>query len=132
MQYDKNFVLSAMDPETIVAAVAQNTRLKTNVEAAVKPSAGLSINAANFANKSKLGIPIRPNKASSPIIKPKPNSIKTTVPIQKSIKFFMMILPAFFALVKPVSTIAKPACIKKTNAAPIKYQNSIVIILSLR
>jgi hypothetical protein len=27
-------------------------------------------------------------------------------------------LPAFLDLVKPVSTIAKPACIKNTNAAP--------------
>ena len=33
-----------------------------------------------------------------------------------------MIFPAFFALVNPVSTIAKPACIKNTNAAPIKNQ----------
>ena len=128
MQYDKNLVLSAIEPETIVAAVAQNTKLKTNVDAMVKPSAGLSMKVANLANKSILGIPTNPNKASSPIIKPKPNNMKTTVPIQKSIKFFMMILPAFFALVKPVSTIAKPACIKNTNAAPIRYQNSIVII----
>jgi hypothetical protein len=29
----------------------------------------------------------------------------------------MMIFPAFFALVKPVSTIANPACIKNTRAA---------------
>ena len=49
------------------------------------------------------------------------------VPMQKSIRFFMMMLPAFFALVKPVSTMAKPACIQKTKAAPIRYQNSIVI-----
>ena len=27
---------------------------------------------------------------------------------------------AFLALVKPVSTIAKPHCIKKTSAAPIR------------
>ena len=52
MQYDKNLVLSAIEPETIVAAVAQKTRLKTKVEAAVKPSAGLSINDVNLANKS--------------------------------------------------------------------------------
>ena len=30
IQYEMNFVLSAIAPETIVAAVAQNTRLKTN------------------------------------------------------------------------------------------------------
>ena len=30
MQYARNFVLSAIAPDTIVAAVAQNTRLNTN------------------------------------------------------------------------------------------------------
>ncbi len=30
--------------------------------------------------------------------------------------------PAFFARVNSVSTMAKPACIKNTNAAPIKNQ----------
>ena len=39
-----------------MAAVAQNTKLKTNVDAAVNPSAGLSIKAANLANKSKFGL----------------------------------------------------------------------------
>ena len=34
----------------------------------------------------------------------------------------MMILPAFFALVNPVSTIANPACMKKTSAAPTRTQ----------
>ena len=34
----------------------------------------------------------------------------------------MMIFPAFFALVNPVSTIANPACIKNTSAAPIRNQ----------
>ncbi len=40
--------------------------------------------------------------------------------MQKSIRFFMIMFPVFFALVKPASTIAKPACIQNTNAAPIK------------
>ena len=30
------------------------------------------------------------------------------VPIQKSIRFFIMMFPALFALVKPVSTMANP------------------------
>ena len=30
--------------------------------------------------------------------------------------FFMMMLPAFLARVKPASTMAKPACIKNTKA----------------
>ena len=49
-------------------------------------------------------------------------TINTTVPMQKSIRFFMMMLPALFARVKPVSTIAKPPCIKNTSAAPIRNQ----------
>ena len=44
------------------------------------------------------------------------------VPMQKSIRFFMMMLPAFFARVKPVSTMAKPACMKNTRAAAISTQ----------
>ena len=55
---------------------------------------------------------MRPH-ASSPINKPKPMRIKVTVPIQKSIRFFIMMLPLFLAL-------AKPACIRNTGAAPIK------------
>ena len=57
---------------------------------------------------------------SSPSRSPKPISINIGTPIQKSIRFFMIMFPAFFALVNPVSTIAKPACIKNTNAAPIR------------
>ena len=53
---------------------------------------------------------------------PNPRIQKIGVPSEKSIRFFMMILPAFFARVKPVSTIAKPACIKKTSAAATSVQ----------
>ena len=69
-----------------------------------------------------VGTPTSPPSASSPSNNPKPRKINTIVPIQKSIRFFMMMLPAFFALVNPVSTMANPACIKNTNAAPIRNQ----------
>ncbi len=42
----------------------------------------------------------------------KPISQKQGVPIQKSIMFFMRILPVFFALVRPASQSANPACMK--------------------
>ena len=56
-----------------------------------------------------------------------------TVPKQKSIKFFIMMLPAFLALVNPASTIANPACIKNTKAALIRYHipNTSVKIFSI-
>ena len=47
------------------------------------------------------------------------------VPMQKSIRFFMMMLPAFFARVKPVSTMANPHCMKNTRIAPTRNQIDI-------
>ena len=37
--------------------------------------------------------------------------------MQKSIRFFIMMFEAFLARVRPDSTIAKPACMKKTSTA---------------
>ena len=70
---------------------------------------------------SNPGFPMMP-AMSSPRRRLKPIRMKTTVPIQKSIRFFIRILPAFFALVKPVSTIANPACIQNTSAGPVRNQ----------
>lgn len=53
---------------------------------------------------------------------PNPTSQKHGVPIQKSIIFFIRILPVFFARVSPASQRAKPACIKNTSIAAISTQ----------
>ena len=42
--------------------------------------------------------------------------------MQKSIRFFMRILPVFLALVKPASHMENPACMKNTRAAPNSTQ----------
>ncbi len=42
--------------------------------------------------------------------------------MQKSMRFFIRILPVFLARVKPASHMAKPACIRKTRAAPSRTQ----------
>ena len=99
---------SAIAPETMVAAVAQNTVWKIIV--AQSPPA--------LENRSRppMSLPVPPN------MMPKPMNQKIGVPRLKSIRFFMMILPAFLARVKPVSTIAKPACMKNTSAAPSRIQ----------
>ena len=57
-------------------------------------------------------------KWEAPNIKPKPNTQKITVPMQRSITFFITMFPEFLPCAKPVSTMQKPACIKKTKAAP--------------
>ena len=75
--------------------------------------------------------PKRPVPA--PNIMPKPMSQKQGVPMQKSIRFFIRMLPVFLARVKPASHMEKPACMKKTSAAPNRTQmvltelNSIVV-----
>jgi len=61
---------------------------------------------------------------------PKPRIQKIGVPSEKSIRFFIMMLPAFFALVKPVSTIAKPACMKNTSAAATSVQPMSIDVAS--
>ena len=38
------------------------------------------------------------------------------------IRFFIRMLPVFLARVKPASHMAKPACMKKTRAAPSNTQ----------
>jgi len=47
---------------------------------------------------------------------------KSSVPTEKSIKFFINKLAAFLARLKPLSTIAKPACIKNTRKAVTNNQ----------
>ena len=66
---------------------------------------------------------ILPNAAvPAPNMMPKPNSQYRGVPIQKSIRFFIRMLPVFLARVKPASHMANPACMKKTSAAPSNTQ----------
>jgi len=60
---------------------------------------------------------------ASPNMRPKPSIQNATLPRQKSIRFFIMMFPAFFARVKPVSTIANPACMKNTSTVPNKTQS---------
>ena len=110
---------SAMAPETMVAAVAQNTVWKMT-KATGRKCTGTGIISLNKEVQSadKQARPQRTSDRS-------PEARKPGVPTQKSIRFFMMILPAFLARVNPVSTMAKPACIKNTSAAPDKNPNRI-------
>ena len=47
-----------------------------------------------------------------PNMMPKPKIQNTGVPMQKSMRFFIKMLPVFFARVRPASHNAKPACMK--------------------
>jgi len=97
-----------MAPDTIVAAVAANT-----VWNMMNTSIGMLSPRSNVSGLRKPLPPMNP-AMSLPNMIPKPTAKKAIEPIEKSIRFFMMI---FFALVKPASTMAKPACMKKTRKA---------------
>ena len=53
---------------------------------------------------------------------PQPKAQNINAPTEKSIRFFMMMLAAFLALVKPASTMANPACMNITIAAATTSQ----------
>jgi hypothetical protein len=65
--------------------------------------------------------------ASSPNMMPKPNRKKTMDPAAKSRKFFIMMLPADLARVKPHSTQAKPACMIMTRQAAINVHRMLAL-----
>ena len=58
----------------------------------------------------------------TPNMSPNPMAQKPRDPTAKSMRFFIMMLMAFLALVNPVSTMANPACMKKTRAAQTRVQ----------
>ena len=100
-----------MEPETIVAAVAQKTVSKITKHQRGIPWATVLFSAVYIPRMKKSGLPTSPPRP--PLnIKPKPMSQKQGVPMQKSIIFFIRMLPVFFALVRPASQSANPACIK--------------------
>ena len=60
-----------------------------------------------------------------PNIMPKPTSQKHGVPIQKSIRFFIRMLPVFFALVKPASHKRKACLHEKYQCRAEQHPNRV-------
>ena len=52
----------------------------------------------------------------------KPMTQKASMPIAYTMKFIVMVWPAFLARVKPVSTIAKPSCMNITRKPATSVQ----------
>src|SRR3989304_2128790 len=115
MMYETSFVRSAIAPETIVAAVAAKTTW--NNHEALREYPALSVGA--FAEPSMESDTSNPKIFRSPLeyIMAYPTAQNRTAPKLKSRRFFTIMLQAFLALVKPVSTIANPACMKNTRKA---------------
>ena len=118
-----------LHPETIVAAVAANTSWKSH---AACVGTELHSNELNAPESDGTNHPLVPmNALPAPNIMAKPIAQYAMEPIEKSIRFFMRMLTAFLARVNPDSTIANPACIKKTrNAATSTHNVSAIYFAS--
>ena len=114
-----------MEPDTIVAAVAQNTVWKIIKTPMGRPLNIPSASARDEGEKNPF-MPMIPFQ-SVPCMTANPNMKKNKLPRTKSIIFFMRMFPVFFALVNPASHMANPACIKYTRNTP-----SIVHIIFIR
>jgi hypothetical protein len=110
-----------MAPDTMVAAVAAKTSWKNQYVYCHSPC-GVAGEAPERKNPEAPKSPI----LSAPNMMPNPMTKKAMDPTQKSIMFFIMMLPAFFARVNPVSTIANPACMKNTRNAAISVQTTLM------
>ena len=53
---------------------------------------------------------------------PQPIAANTRMPMDTSIRFFIMMLAAFLARVSPASTSAKPGCMRNTSTAATKMK----------
>ena len=76
------------------------------------------------SREEKAPFPPSKNAPSSPIsefpfpnMKANPMIQKARDAMEKSMKFFMRTLAVFLALCSPISSSAKPACMKKTSMA---------------
>lgn len=102
-----------MAPETMVQAVPAKTTWKNQK--------AQSLSSAAWVESQKLSLPIQPLKLV-PNMRPKPRNMKTMALMQKSRKFFMMMLMLFFARANPSSTMANPACMTNTSAPQATIQ----------
>ena len=120
----ENLVRSAIAPDTMVAAVAQNT--VWNIR---NPSIGspLSIMESMMLRSKKCGAP---TKLPIPNISPNPMNQNRSEPNMKSTKFFIRMLAVFLVRVNPASTKANPGCMKNTSMAASSIHTVLMPVAS--
>ena len=117
---------SAMPPETMVAEVAQNTLWKKKNVRVHMPSSVVG----SLPLRQNRFVPMMPLR-ESPNMRPKPSTKKQMAPTPKSAKFFIVMLAAFLARVRPHSTRAKPGCMNMTSMAPTMVQTVSTALLGV-
>src|SRR5262245_7287290 len=110
-RYPPKRMRSATAPDMSVVAVAMNP--SWNRKNAVR-------NALSLSNVND-DEPTRP-AASTPNMRPKPNSQKSDDATRKLAKFLIATLIEFFERTRPLSSAVKPACMNRTRAAETSSQ----------
>ena len=105
--YADSFVLSAIDPETIVVAVVANDNWKRNT-ANIYPMLSLSASTKKHPTPVKGLLP-----APAPKLRPNPKAQYVIPPNTTSRVFFIMMLTSFFGLTHPDSSRPNPENITK-------------------
>ena len=67
-------------------------------------------------------------KFTPPNARPKPTSQKPMAPMQNTIMFIIIVWATFLARVKPVSTRAKPACMKKIRKPATSIHITLIAV----
>ena len=123
----ENLNRSAIAPVGIVAVASMNTswkkknaRIPTSYACPVrkKPECEMTCHSPRWA---PLPSGVIPNAGfdTEPNINAYPHTNHPTVPNAKMTRFIIIVCAAFLARVNPVSTSAKPACMKRTKTPPV-------------
>src|ERR1044072_2136475 len=108
---------SSVAPQTIASETAQNTNWKKNFESTVAFEAAMTGNAVAGSPKPRKKKPVSP---MSPVLpaqnaKAKPQMYHMIAAIEKFVRTFATIVPAFFWREKPISRNMKPHCMNMTT-----------------
>src|SRR5215213_9806896 len=107
---------SSVVPQTIASETAQKENWKKNI--AGKASFG--------SPKARRKNPSVPMSFPTPKAKAKPTAQYASDAIERLVRIFATIVPAFLARENPISRNANPACMKNTSAAAIITHSELI------
>ena len=122
-------ILSATAPDTMVAAVPQNTSWKKNLPQKGTFEVRVLSKTERSASPRIQRFCVPTKGASLPNIRPQPSNRKPRDETANTMKFLDRMLTVFFDLAKPASTAAKPRFMKNTRIeARNTHKVSIIIV----
>ncbi len=112
---------SSVEPQTIASETAQNTNWKNHLDSTValrRPMTGNAVGRVAEAREHEARAAdeaARGRSGSLPNANAKPTKYQQIAAIEKFVRIFATIVPAFFWLEKPISRNMKPHCMNITT-----------------